>query len=190
MASSRPWRLTVRESLRETQVSEDSVTSVLDIPSLVNPDRQRQIVERVLRQRGFSEDDDGQMSRRRGGTVTRIDPSSGVITVSASDQQDVDLDAVGDLPECSPCANRSRERVREGLRKSLRSSADQRQEELQRQTTDRLEKELVSLGCEMEAVANEVTSSALKAKARELGDIKSISQDDKGNMTIVIEVPM
>jgi hypothetical protein len=188
MASSRPYRLTVRETLQKVLVAEDSVRTKLDLPPIVPPEQTSEILVRVLKERGFSPEGDA-LVRERGGVKAEIDPGTGEVTVSTRGSEDVDLSDEGDLPACTPCAERAREALREGLREKLNREADARKRDLQTKVTDRLEGALGELGCELERVANQVTSTALRRKAATLGQIKQITHDtETGTTTIVVEV--
>jgi hypothetical protein len=192
MSSSRPYRLTVKETLQRTLVAEDHVETTLTIPPILPPEKTEGILRRVLKERGFEDNDPEEgrrMTRSNGGVNVSIDPSNGTVTVSASDSTEASESGEGNLPACSPCAERAREGVRESLRERLGRALDERERELVRGVTERLEGSLAELGCELERISNSVTSSAIKQKARELGEIKSITQDEEtGAMTIVIEV--
>jgi FtsH ternary system domain X5 len=188
LASSRPYRLTVRETLQKVLVAEDSVQTKLDLPPILPPGQTSEILAKVLKERGFTEQG-ASLVRESGGVKTEIQPGTGEVKVSAQGSEEVDLSDEGDLPACSPCAERAKETLRVGLREKLTREADSRKRGLQTQVTDRLEGALGELGCELERVANQVTSSALKRKAALLGQIKQITQDpESGAMTIVVEV--
>lgn len=189
MAASRPYRLTVKESLSGTIVGDDHVRTKLDLPPVLPPEQTRAILDRTLRQRGFGGDGDT-LKRELGGVLAEVDTTTGGVKVSSLAEVDVELEAEGgNLPGCHPCAERARESIRAGLRLRLGAQMVDRQDELQREVTARLEKALPALACELERVANQVTSSALKQKAAQLGEIKEITQDEQtGRMTIVVEV--
>jgi hypothetical protein len=189
MASSRPYRLTVRETLQKVLVAEDSVHTKLEMPPILPPDQTSEILTRVLKERGFNEGGDNLLVRERGGVKAEVEPRTGDVTISARGSEDVDLSDEGDLPACSPCAERAREAMRVGMREKLNREADARERSLQDQITDRLEGAIGELGCELERVVNQVTSSALKRKAASLGQITKITQDpETGSMTIVVQV--
>jgi hypothetical protein len=188
MASSRPYHLTVRETLQKVLIAEDSVQTTLDLPPILPPEQTSAILDRVLKERGFAPEG-GKLVREHGGVRAEIDTDTGQVRVSAKGSEEIDLSDEGDIPACSPCAERARVAVRAGLREKLSKEADNRQRDLQTEVTDRLEGAIGELACELERVANQVTSSALKRKAAALGEIKQITQDEQtGAMTIVVEV--
>ncbi len=188
MASSRPYRITVREVLQKVIVAEDHVTTRLDLPPILPPGETAEVLTRVLKERGFAPEGD-RLVRERGGVRAEVGPDTGELTVSAEAREEVDLSDEGDLPACSPCAERAKVALREGLKAKLSGEADRRERGLQAEVTGRLEGALGELGCEMERVVNRVTAAALKRKAASLGAIKEISEDTQtGALTIKVEV--
>jgi hypothetical protein len=187
MSSSRPYRIIVRETLQKILVAEDSVQTKLDLPPILPPEQTSEILTRVLEERGFHSEGDTLVRERRG-VRAEVDPGTGQVIVSARASEEVDLSDEGELPGCTPCADRARESLRQGLREKLAGEADARKRDLQTRTTERLEGALGELGCELERVAHQVTAAALKKKAASLGQIKRISQDSSGAVTIVVEV--
>src|SRR5262245_40155906 len=170
MATSRPYRLTVKETLQKVLVAEDSVRTKLDLPAILPPEQTGEILARILKEHGFAEDGNTLVRESRG-VRTEVDPGSGQVTVSARDSEEIDLSGEGDLPACTPCAERAKESLRQGLREKLAGEADARNRALQTEVSDRLEGALAELGCELERVSNQVTAQALRRKAASLGQI-------------------
>src|SRR5262249_26811792 len=168
MASSRPYRITVRETLQKVLVAEDSVSTTMDLPPILPPQETGEILARILKEHGFAEEGNALVRERRG-VRAEVDPGSGQVTVSARDSEEIDLSDEGDLPACTPCAERAKESLREGLREKLAGEANARNRALQTEVTDRLEGALVELGCELERVSNQVAGAALRRKAASLG---------------------
>jgi hypothetical protein len=187
MSTSRPYRITVKETYQKILVAEDSVRTKLELLPILPPERTSAILAQALKDRGFTEEGVALVRERRG-VRTEIDPGTGQVTVSARASEAIDLSREGDLPSCSPCAERARTALREGLREKLRSEAEARNRDLQTQLTDRLEGALGELGCELERVVAQVTAEALTEKAASLGEIKQITHDKGGAMTIVVKV--
>jgi hypothetical protein len=190
VATSRPYRITVKETLNKMLVAEDSVRTRMDLPPVLPPEQNGQILARVLREHGFGDSGGGgTLVRENRGVRAEVDPGTGEVTVSADDREAVDLSDEGDLPACTPCAERAKESLRQGLREKLERQAGERERDLQTRVTDRLERALAELGCELERVSNQVAATALRIKAASLGEIKHISHDNEtGAVTIVVEV--
>lgn len=186
---SRPYRVTVRESLQRTVVAEDSVKTRLEVLPLLGEAETQEILKRTLKERGFEEDGD-KMSREKGKIRTEIDPATGDVEVSSKDSRDIDESAEGDLPNSGcGCAVRAKEALRQNLRDNLKNIANQKERDLQVEVTNRLEGALQGIACELERIANQVTGTSLRRRAQQLGQIKSITHDnEKGELTIVVEV--
>jgi hypothetical protein len=174
MASSRPYRVRTKEVVGKTVVAEDHVKVQLDIPPILPRERTGELLADALKERKFKEDEDGHLVRERGGVTITVDPEEGSMTVSAEAETKLPPD------NPSPCSCRARARLHE------EQSAHN---DLQRQVTRRLDGAIGTLGCEIEGVIQKVTVEALKEKARQLGEIKEITEDrKKGSLTIVVKV--
>jgi hypothetical protein len=191
-----PYKVTVRESVREVVAVEDSVKSKLDLVPILNERGMENVSRLILGEHGFSDDGDtGTMSRSRGGVDVTVDPRSGDIEARASDSSEVTVDPTqrGDDGQSGgggcTCRPRNEEAIREALRDQAKRKAAGIKDGLQRQVTERLLGSLADISCEMEQVASQITARALKRRASEIGQIKSISHGEKGSMTIVVEVP-
>ena len=72
---------------------------------------------------------------------------------------------------------------------SAQGKATKASEQLQGKATQELEEKLCDLQPELSDVVNKVTREALKQKARQLGSVKEVSEDEEtGSLTIKIEV--
>lgn len=178
MSSSRPWKVTVREPLRETVVAKDEVRTSLEIPPILAPEQTAQVLGRILKEHGF-DDEGGKMVREDGGVRVEVDPGTGGVSVSASESADVPPE---EPKGGCPCAARLRERA-------AKAAAADVEKGLQARVTGRLERALGPLGCELEKVANQVTAKALIERAKQVGELKRIVHDDAtGEVTVVVEV--
>ncbi len=181
---SRPYRITGGDPHHSTTVvATDVVTTTIDIPPILPPEQTAPILSQVLRERGFSEDGEGHLSREDGGVKVDVDPTNGSVTVSAEESADAPTDDdKGGGSGCNPCGERLRRAARESTRDNV-------QKGLQGRVTGRLERALGPLGCELERVGNQVAAKALVAKAKTVGEIKQITHDNEtGSITIVVEV--
>lgn len=201
MSSSRPYKVKIRESIRETTVKDDSVTSKLDIVPILPNEQQEQVTRNILREHGFQDDDtdssssgSSSMSRERNGVTVSINPRTGEIEAKAQEECVVNVSEEDENEEGTgsggcPCRVRNKEAIVEAMRRRLTKKSSDIQRSVQDLVTGRLQGELADLGCEMEQVANQVTKKSLVQKAREIGNIKSIKHNDStGEVTIVVEV--
>jgi hypothetical protein len=175
VATSRPYKVTTKEVVGKTVVAEDHVNIQLDIPPILPREQTGEILAGALKERKFVEGEDGKLVRERDGVTVEVDPDGGSLTVSCEAEKQLPPPS-----NPSPCGCRAAARLKE------EQSAHN---DLQRKVTQRLEGAITRLGCEMEGVVHKVTAEALKRKARQLGEIKQITEDPKtGSMTIVVEV--
>jgi hypothetical protein len=192
---SRPYRVRVRESHREVIAAEDSITSKIDVVPVLDKAGTEQVARTILREHGFKEGEDGSMSRSKDGVEVTVDPRPGddgslSVEAKASANEEHLLEGEDEAGGGCPCSTRSEEAVREALRKRLRDQAGALHGAAQREVTGRLLGALGDLGCECEQIASQVTKRALKRRAQEMGQIRSITHDEKtGGMTIVVELP-
>jgi hypothetical protein len=189
---SRAYRVKVRETLRQVIRAEDHVGTRLELLEILPPEAMADLLRRELIGRGFQPHDDALVRRRDGITVT-VEPETGTVTVRAESDHEVEHEAVreGLAYDDSGRAGRARteEQLREGLRKDFEREAEEKTAELQRQVTDRLERQLLELRPELDQVANRVTAEALKRRAAQIGQIKEMTEDPQaGSLTIVLEV--
>lgn len=178
MSSSRPWKVTAREPIRETVVADDKVETKLEVLDVLPPGGTARVLEGVLANRGY-ESRDGKMVREDGGVEVEIDPETGGVTISAQESADVPPE---EPKGGCPCAARLRE-------KAAQASRDNVEKGLQARVTSRLEKALAGIGCELEKISHEATGKALVQSAKQVGNLKRIEHDNaSGAITIVVEV--
>jgi len=189
---SRAYRIKVSESLSRVIRAEDHVATRLELLEILPPEEMATLLAAELAGRGFEETDDG-LVRDDGNVRIVVDPCTGEVTVRAEAQQDVRLESKKDGYVYDETPQRQRKELERELRDEAKQDidrqADRKAEELRRQVTDRLERELLDLQGELNAVANRVTAEALKQKAARIGQIKQLTEDpESGSMTIVLEV--
>jgi hypothetical protein len=191
---SRAYRVKVRETMRQVIRAEDHVGTRLELLEVLPPEAMADLLRVELTARGFQpHDHDNTLIRRRDGITVTVEPETGTVTVRAESDQEVEHEGVreGFADEDWGRAGRARteEQLREGLRKDFEREAGKKTAELQRQVTDRLERQLLELRPELDRVANRVTAEALKRRAAQIGQIKEMTDDPQtGSLTIVLEV--
>lgn len=178
---SRPYKIVTQPPHPQTRVTAtDEVTTRIEIPSIVPPNVQSGIMGQILREHGFSDEEGGRLTRESNGVKVNVDPSTGEVTISAEESTDIPI-SEDDNGGC-PCSTRLRQAAKEAHRQNVNKG-------LQGRVTDRLEKALGDLGCELEQVGNQVTKKALVQKAKQIGEVKRITHDNEtGGVTIVVEV--
>ncbi len=188
---SRSYRIRVRETLRRVIRASDRVSSQLELLEILPAEQMAELLAGELTARGFVREGSQAVRTQHGVTVT-IELDSGTVTVQAQSQQEVNLASEKEgraYDDAGPNAKEVRAQMRENLRTALEKEADQHRSELQKQVTDRLEGELADVKQELDRAVNRATAAALKLKAAQLGQIKTLTEDAaSGSLTIVVEV--
>jgi FtsH ternary system domain X5 len=188
---SRAYRIQVRESITRTLTGEDEISTQLEILEVLPPEAMAGLLTEELKNRGF-EEKDGKLVRTGDDTTVTVDPNTGAITIKAKTQQTVDLEGTREgisYDDVGPAGKAVKQNLQKELQKDLEKRAEQKAGELQTKATEKLQKELCELEQEMAGVVNRVTIEALKEKAKQLGEIKEISEDaEAGSLSIKLEV--
>lgn len=190
---SRAYRISVSERIQRVIKGSDHVGTKLELLELLPKEQMSQLLAADLKDHGFSEDSDGMLVRQDGDVTIKIDPASGDVRVSTELSQEVELKKTGHGYADTDFGRRGKQsaekQLREQTRRELEAMADDKSEKLTDQATEMLENALRDLQKELDGVVNRVTAEALKQKAAQLGEIKSVTEDaDNGSMTIILEV--
>jgi hypothetical protein len=190
---SRAYRIRVKEALTRDIRAEDSIETNLEILEVLPPEQMGELLANELKQRGFEEQEDGTLVRKKedGATIT-IEPCTGKVTVSAEATDRIDIEGNREgygYDDVGPRRRAIEERLSKELKADLEKKAEQHAAKTQSAATDKLEKELQDVQPELNEVVNRVTAEALKQKAAQMGQIKEISEDaESGSLTIKVEV--
>ncbi len=175
---SRAYRVRIEESMKKIVRAEDHVSCQLELLEILPCEQMAELLAGELAKAGFAID---------GETATRTDkdikitvdlPSATVVVQAAADKK-VELSTTKDgrVYEDRSRIAEAEERLRQQARVELEAKGKNAEALLQRQVTDRLEAQLGDIRKELEAAANRATAAALKKRAAQLGQIKSISED-------------
>ena len=189
---SRAYRIRINDKLQRILRAGDHVSTELEILNILPPEQMSALLAAELEKRGFKPEE-GRQRRRQNGVTVNVDTTTGTVTVHAQAQENVQLkasrEAWGDEDWSEKDKERLAQETRRKLSSDLESQADKRAADLQKQVTDRLERELLGLKKELDQTVNRVTAQALKQKAAQLGQIKEMTEDPQsGSLTIVVEV--
>ena len=188
---SRSYRIKVRETLKRVIRASDHVSSQLELLEILPPEAMAELLAKELTDRGFKRQ--GRQAVRKSKDVTvSVDLDTGDVTVRAEGQQKVDLSQEKQgviYDDARPGKAQAEARLREEARQSLETQADKERAKLQAQITDKLEGQLADLKKELDQAVNRATAAALKQKAAQMGQIKTLTEDAaSGSLTIVVEV--
>jgi FtsH ternary system domain X5 len=188
---SRAYRIRVSESIRRVIRASDHVSTRLEILQILPPEDMAALLRKELEQHGFTPEGD-RMVRSEGGAKIVVEPATGTVTLKAEAEHDVSVKGNQEgfsYTQEGPEAKKTKEALRGQLRKKLDEQVDARQAKLQKELTDKLEAQLGDVRKELDQVANKVTAEALKVKAKQMGQVKEITEDpESGSLTIVVEV--
>ena len=187
---SRSYRIKVRETLRRMIRASDHVSSQLELLEILPPEQMAELLAKELAGRGFERQGNQSVRKTKGVTIT-VDLEVGSVTVQAESQQHANLSSEKEgraYDDTGPKAEEIKKQLREQLQAGLEKDAARQTSELQKKVTDRLEKALGDIRQELDQAVNKATAAALKVKASQMGQIKSVSEDASGSLTIVVEV--
>jgi hypothetical protein len=188
---SRAYRIQVSESVCRVIRASDHVRTRLEILQILPPEDTAALLRKELEQHGFVPEGD-QMVRAEGDTKIVVEPATSTVTVKAKADQEVSVKGTESgfsYVQEGAEAKKAKEALRKQLRKNLDAQVDARQAELQKELTDKLESQLGEVRQELDRIANRVTAEALKVKAKQIGQVKEITEDaQSGSLTIVVEV--
>lgn len=187
---SRSYRIKVRETLRRVIRASDHVSSQLELLELLPPEQMAELLAKELAARGFERQGNQSIRKSKGVTIT-VDLEAGSVTVQAESLQHANLTSEKEgraYDDMGQQAKQIEQQLREQLKTSLEKDAARQASELQKKVTDRLEKALGDIRQELDQAVNKATAAALKLKASQMGQIKSVSEDASGSLTIVVEV--
>lgn len=188
---SRAFRVRVSESIRRVVKAHDRVTTQLEILEVLPGDQMAELLGAELEGRGFEREGD-ECKREEDGLVIGIDLKTGTVTVSAEGEKEVEVEGSQEgiaYDDEGLGAKGVRENLKEKLKKDLESRVDAKEDDLQSEITDKLEKQLGDVRAELDQAVNRVTAEALKQKAAQMGQIKEMTEDEEtGSLTIVVEV--
>ena len=188
---SRAYRATVKESARRVIRAEDCVRTQLEVLDLLPCEQMGELLAIELTQLGFIREG-GQMIRDEGKVRTVIELASGMVDLSAVEDQDLELERKKSGMTRDD-RGQTRKQLEESLKQPLADEIDEgvgrSQGELQQQITDKLESNLRDLRSELDQACNRATAAALKIKAAQMGQIKEMTEDpSSGSLTIVVEL--
>ena len=186
---SRAYRIRVSESVHETIHIEDGVQSKLALLDILPSDQMGELLAAELEKTGFERDGDIMRRKDEDGVEIEVDVSSGTVTVRASGTSEVKKTIERNRVVEEEGALDAEKKLREAARRQLGNEVEAERAKLSEELATSLEKKLRDIKQELDGVVNRTTVSALKQKARSIGEIESISEDpETGSLTIKVKV--
>ena len=183
-------RQTVRvsDSLKRDVTASDEICSELEILEILPCDQMGQLLKQELENRGF-EENESEMVRTQDGVTVRVKPETGEVTIRIAEEQELQVEGSKETAVYGDPTETQRKQLRDQLKKELEDRVTQQTGELQRKVSSELEARLGDVSAELDNVVNRVTAAALKEKAKQIGQIKEITEDaETGSLTIKLEV--
>ena len=188
---SRAYKIKIKESARHVLRASDHVSTQLELLEILPPERMADLLANELAKRGFKTQGE-KLTRGMKDVVVEIDPIHATVMVRAETKQTVTIEGErqtwSERPPEGKQQEHEREKLRQQLLDDLQRQAEAQKAKLQQQVADQLEAVLTDLRKELNAAVNRVTADALKEKAAQMGQIKSLTEDETGSLTIVLEV--
>ena len=184
---SRVYRVSVSGAIERVEHLEDRVCGSLDLLPILPKERMQNLLAKELSRRGFEVE--GNLARKEHKPGISIEVDLDASTVSVKAEGDLALSLRKDGQAIQSDGNSDAERVRQRLVSELESEAAARVAAGQRQVTESLEGELRDLKGEIDSAINRVTAEALKEKARTMGEIEEMTEDQEtGSLTIKVRL--
>lgn len=188
---SRAYRIRVKESILQDVSAHDEIRARLEILQILPPAETVEILRRHLEARGFTPAGEV-LTKTRDGIIVVVDPASQEVTVRAEAAESLSLESEQEAwgyDDVGPRPEDLRQKLEARAREELQRRLAQRQDQLQRQATTKLEAVRGDVQRELNDVVNAVIRDALKRRAAQLGEIKELTEDpEAGSLTIKIAV--
>lgn len=208
---SRAYRIEVKETLEIKTTAHDRVESKLQMLGLLPPERMAEILGEELVGEGFGPSDSqatkkGLLQKRTceaDGTelLITVDPQLGSVLVETVAQREktfvgiragVVLDTIplaANPLAANPLAAEEKKRLQNLVLEDAKAEESREQSKTQKTATNLLEGSIADIRVLMDRVVHRATLRALREKASQMGQIRSIDEDPlQKRLTIVLEV--
>jgi hypothetical protein len=191
---SRAYRVSVSGSVERIVHVDDGVCSSLELLPILPRERMSEHLAEELVRRGFTRD--GNVARRamEDGITVEVELQTGTVTVRVESAVEIDVKGQrsGRIPGEAPkptAVEATKKRLEAELQEELEKEVLRRTERGRREATAKLEGRLRDLKQELDGAVNRVTAQALKEKARQMGEIEEIIEDERsGGITIKVKL--
>ena len=189
---SRAYQITVSESVRRHVQVSDGIRTQLELLDVLPAQAMGDLLAAELTQRGFERDGDDMVRVGEDGVEVRIGitgDSKGHVTVRLSREKDLTIEVKRSQRAYEETADEARASLRKQVSRAIEKRADEEEAQLSAEVTQVLERKLRDLRKELDQIGNRVTAEALKVRARQLGEVREISEDpETGSLTIKVRV--
>ncbi len=185
---SRAIQIRVSESVVRTVHVEDGVQSPLEMLPILAPDRMGELLAKELEALGFERDGDKARRVNPDGVVVEVDLATATVTarVTADESIHETIDRRGST--AIENKDRAEANLRKDVKRELEDRVDAKTDALRKEVTSKLERKLADLRKELDGAVGRATVEALTERARSLGNIQSVVEDEAGNVTIKVKL--
>jgi hypothetical protein len=182
------YRIRLSASLRRHEVVGDGIAAPLELLDVLPCEQMAGLLRAELEACGFT-DEDGLMVRiEEDGCRIVVDPESGTFSLRLETEADLELERSGQTRAATENDRKARARLKERLQQELEREADEAREQIRTGLTEQLERRLAEVRPELDRISTRVVGEALKIKARQLGEVKEISEGEDGSLTIKVQL--
>jgi hypothetical protein len=168
---------------------EDGVCTTLDLLPILPKEETAAILIATLRERGF--DTSGSVVRRveEDGVSLEIDPLTGAVRLKAEASSRIAIDRERTEHVYEETLEAGTEVARAQIEREAVQAAKEAEKDAQSEVRRVLERRLADVRAELDTIATTVAAEALKKKARTLGEIEELHQNDEtGELTIRVRL--
>ncbi len=185
---SRAIQIRVSESVVRTVHVEDGVQSPLEVLPILAPERMGELLAKELEGLGFERDGDKVTRVDPDGVTVEVDLKTATVTarVSADKKLEESIDRRASV--AIERQGQAESNLRDDVIRELDERLAARTEALRKEVTGKLEKKLGDLRKELDGAVGRATVEALTERARGLGNIQSVVEDEAGNVTIKVKL--
>ena len=186
---SRAYRISVAESVRRHVRVKDGIATSLELLAILPEARMAELLAAELEKLGFEREGDRLRRVDDDGIEIEVDPRTGAVMVRIAAEAEVELKEQQSAPSARENDPEAKERLRRRVLQSLEGKVAAHEEKLRQEVSARLESKLRDLRKELDGAVGRCLGEALKEKARTLGEIEEISEDEEGgSLTIRVRV--
>jgi hypothetical protein len=192
---SRAYRIEVKEALEIKVSAQDRVESTISMLGLLPQERMESLLTEELIAEGFEPHDCHleKKTQAADGTalVVSVEPHSGRVVVETAAQREKTYRGLrsGVVLDDANLAREEQNRLRGLLQEDCKTEEGRERDKAQKAATNLLEESLPALREVIDRAVHRTSVRALREKASQIGQIRSIDEDPAGRrMTIVLEV--
>jgi len=186
---SRAYQISVSESTKRHIRVEDGFQAQLEMLGILPAPEMATLLGNELAALGFQHE--GGVMRRvdDDGIEIVVDLDTGTVTARLAADKDVDVTVERSRRIYEENLEQGEAQLRRSVQAELENEVDKERDRLSQEVTDKLEKKLTDLRRELDRATNRATAEALKIRARQLGEVKEVSENpETGEITIKVEV--